>query len=260
MVRVQGKLWLGLLAAPCLIIALASCATAPVVVAPSWTSTPTPESLGDAFPGFAADAGIEGRTRLKCELAVSGVLENCRVASESPGGLGFGDAAISLSSEFRAEPSSRDGVPVRARVAFPLSFRLPPVEPVLPWTGPAADPEALTVARQVVARLRLSLTSGPDAFRLDGLAADRLESVRQMVATVEGETAAERREAHALNLARTQSIGNLQALTLGQRRPSRPNMSDDAIERAQDQLNAITQTQNDRIRSLYCARYDCDLD
>lgn len=248
------------IAAPGLILAVASCATTSVVVAPSWTSTPTPESLGEAFPGFASDAGIEGRARLKCELAVSGVLENCSVVSESPGGLGFGAAALSLSSEFRAAPSSRDGVPVRAEVAFPVNFRLAPVEPILPWTGPAPDSEALSVARQVVARLRLSLTSGPDPVRLDGLATDRLESVRQMVAVVERETAAELREAHALNLARTQRISTLQSLTRGQRRPSRPNMSDDEMERAQDQLNAITQMQNDQIRSLYCAQYDCDLD
>ncbi len=260
MVREQGKRRLRCIAAAGLLFAVAGCATTPVVVAPDWTSIPTAENLGEAFPGFAADAGIAGRTRLKCELAISGVLENCRVASESPAGLGFGAAAISLSSEFRAEPASRNGVPVRSQVTFPLRFALPPIEPVLPWTGPPADPEALSVARQVVARLRLSLTRGPDAVRLDGLAADRVESVRAMVAEVERETGAALREAYALDLARTQSLSSLQSLTRGQRRPGRPNMSDDEIARAQDQLIAVGQAQNDQLRALYCARYDCDLD
>ena len=259
MVREQRKRRLRCMAAAGLIVTVAGCATAPEIVAPDWTSIPTPESLGDAFPGFAADAGIAGTARLKCELAISGVLENCRVARESPGGLGFGAAALSLSSDFRAEPASRNGVPVRSRVAFPVRFRLPPIEPVLPWTGPTPDAEALAVARQVVARLRLSLTHGPDAVRLDGLAADRVESVRAMVAEVELETGAALREAYALELARTQSLSTLQSLTRGQRRPGRPNMSDDEIARAGDQLIAVGQTQNDQLKSLYCARYDCDL-
>lgn len=260
MVREQGKRRLRCMVAAGLMLIVSGCATAPAVVSPDWTSIPTPESLGEAFPGFAADAGVAGRARLKCELAISGMLENCRVASESPYGLGFGAAAMALGSEFRAEPASRNGVPVRSQVAFPIRFSLPPVEPVLPWTGPPADPEALSVARQVVARLRLSLTTGPDAVRLDGLAADRVESVREMVAAVERETGAALREAYALELARTQSLSNLRLLTRGQRRPGRPNMSDDEIARAQDQVIAVGQAQNDRIRSLYCARYDCDLD
>jgi len=259
MVREQGKRRLRCMAAAALISAVAGCATTPVVVEPRWTSTPSPESLGSAFPAFASDAGIEGKARLKCELAVSGVLENCGVISELPGGLGFGAAALSLSEEFRAVPSTRDGVPVRADVAFPVSFRMAPVEPVLPWTGPAPDAEALAVARQVVARLRLSLTHGPDAVRLDGLATDRVESVQAMVAEVERETGAALREAYALELARTQSLSTLQSLTRGQRRPGRPNMSDDEIARAGDQLIAVSQAQNDQLRSLYCARYDCDL-
>lgn len=260
MVGVQRKRGLRLLAAAALISAVAGCATAPVVVEPRWTSTPTPESLGNAFPAFAADAGIEGKVRLKCVMAVSGVLENCSVISEFPRGLGFGTAALSLSDEFRGAPSTRDGVPVRADVAFPISFRMAPVEPVLPWTGPVPDPEALGIARQVVARQSMSLTRGPDAVRLDGLAADRVESVRQMVAEVERETGAALREAYALELARTQSLANLRLLTRGQRRPGRPNMSDDEILRAQDQLIAVGLAQNDQIKALYCARYDCDLE
>ena len=259
MVRVQGKLRLRCIAAPAMALAVASCATAPVVP-PSWTSAPTAESLGEAFPGFAADAGISGRARLKCELAVTGMLENCGVVTESPGGLGFGAAALSLSDEFRATPASRGGVPIRDEVAFNVSFTMAAVEPVLPWTGPAPDDEALSVARQVVARLRLSLTRGPDAVRLDGLATDRVDSVREMVATVERETGEALREAYALDLARTQSLNTLQSLTRGQRRPGRPNMTDEEIVRAQDQLIAVGQAQNDRLKALYCARYDCDLD
>lgn len=250
----------GRIAACGLVIAAAGCMTAPVVVAPSWTSTPTPESLGDAFPGFAADAGIEGAARLVCAVTVSGMLEDCSVATETPAGLGFGAAALSLSDEFRARPSSRNGVPVPSSVAFAVNFRLPPIEPVLPWAGPAPDPETLSVARQVVARMRLSLTSGADAVQLEGLPADRVDDVRQIIATVQRETGAEMREAHAVNLARTQGINSLRMLTQGQRRPSPPNMSDEEVERAQDQLYIATQKQNDRLRALYCARYGCERD
>ncbi|TPW01700.1 MAG: hypothetical protein FD125_2446 [bacterium] len=52
----------------------------------------------------------------------------------------------------------------------------------------------------------------------------------------------------------------MRLLTRGQRRPGRPNMSDDEILRAQDQLIAVGLAQNDQIKALYCARYDCDLE
>ena len=243
-------------AAVVLILAVSGCATAPTV-APRWTEAPTPERLGEAFPGFAADAGIEGSARLACIVAFSGVLQNCTVAAETPGGLGFGAAALLVSDRFRADPAARNGVAVPARVTFAVDFGLPPVESVLPWNGPAPDPDALTVARQVVARQRLSLTNGPDAVRMDGLPADRVEEVTRMIAEVQQETGAEMREAHAVNLARTQTLANLRLLTQGQRRPSRPNMSDEEIERSQDLMNAVAQKQNDRLKALYCARYAC---
>lgn len=235
-------------------------AEAPRMVNPRWTSLPTPEKMGDAFPGFAADAGIEGAAHLVCRVTVAGRLEQCAVAGEAPGELGFGAAALSVSNQFRAEPRSRNGVPVPATVAFAVRFALPPFDPGPAWTGPAPDPEALALARQVAARMPVSLTSGPDAMRLDGVPPERLEKVRRMILTVERESSAEMREARALILARTQSIGDLRTLTTGQRRPSRPNMSDEALARAMDQVTLATQRQNDRLRALYCAQYDCERD
>lgn len=231
----------------------AGCATAPAVP-PTWARTPDPQALADAYPGFAEDAGIEGAAEIECRVSEAR-LEACEVKSEKPAGLGFGAAALSLSGQYLVQADSRGELP--RSVSFMARFALPPAEPPAPWQGPEPAAEALAVARTIAGRLDLSLNRGANAARLDGVSADRRPAVEAMIAAVEAETGAAVREGFALHLARTQSVENLRLLTSGQRRPGRPAMTDDEIERSRDRLALATQLQNERLKAVYCARYRC---
>lgn len=237
-------------------LAMGGCVSS-TVVAPRWTSLPDGDAMGDAYPGFAADAGIEGAARLACVVTVSGRLTGCEVLAASPEGLGFDLAALEVAPLFVAEPLEVEGVQRQFRAAFNVVFALPPVEPVQPWTGAEPSAETMALARRVARRAPGTLLHGPDAVNLDGVAEDRRVEVERMVAQVDTETREEMVEGTAWLLARTQSAGNLEMLTRGQRRPSRPNWSEGQLERAGDRVAAATERQNARLRELYCARYDC---
>lgn len=237
-------------------LAVGGCASS-TVVAPRWASVPDGLAMGDAYPGFAADAGIEGAARLACVITPIGRLTDCAVLASSPEGLGFGQAALELAPLFVAEPVELNGVRRASRAEFNIVFALPPIDLVPPWTGPEPSTETMALAREVSRRAPRSLVRGPNAVKTDGVAEDRRADVEQIVAQVDAESRAEMIEAAAWALARTQSHANLALLTQGQRRPSRPNLSDDQIERARDRIAHATQRQNARLRELYCARYDC---
>lgn len=252
---VRGNLILGA-ALSALALALtgtAGCASTSVTP-PKWATTPDAQVMADAYPGFAADAGIEGSATLKCRV-LEGRLETCRVMAETPAGLGFGTAALSMSDHFRVE-AGPDGRFAKT-ASFSVAFALPPVESPKPWQGAPPSTEAMALARTVAARMGLSLTQGAGAVRLEGLAPDRRAAVQEMIGTVETETGAEMREAFALHLARTQSLNALRMLSVGQRRPARPALSDDEIERSRDRVVAAANLQNGRLKTAYCARYRC---
>lgn len=90
-----------------------------------WFGAPTAEDLRKAYPPRALAERRGGTAILDCAVAVSGRLENCRVAGETPAGLGFGVAALSLADKFRMEPALRDGRPTAGgRVRIPVVFSL----------------------------------------------------------------------------------------------------------------------------------------
>jgi protein TonB len=49
-----------------------------------------------------------GRVELNCSVRSNQTL-SCNVASESPAGLGFGQAALSVAQSYRASPGLSDG-------------------------------------------------------------------------------------------------------------------------------------------------------
>jgi periplasmic protein TonB len=56
-----------------------------------------------------------GNAALSCVVRLDQRLEDCRVISETPAGLGFGEAALRLVDQFRVQPPTEDGRPVEGQ-------------------------------------------------------------------------------------------------------------------------------------------------
>lgn len=126
-----------------------------VITSPDWVRKPSGEELADLFPPLGQYMQIEGSAVVSCAVTVSGELERCKVVSEAPLGIGFGDATLKAAKTFRMKPMTMDGAPVAgAAVTVPLTWRLSddPAPPASPTTAePAPSEVRLALARRVVA-------------------------------------------------------------------------------------------------------------
>jgi len=101
----------------------AQAAPGDVVVKPDWTRKPPAEDIGPVYPEAARRAGVIGKARVECKVAVSGRLEQCETLSESPTGWGFGVAALAMTKYFTWRPETVNGVPVGdVPVVIPFDF------------------------------------------------------------------------------------------------------------------------------------------
>lgn len=81
-----------------------------------WAVRPGPEEFRAVAPQGPTTGG-EGM--LQCQIAAGGQLQDCTVLSESPQGLGYGEAALRLSSSHRVKQGAgapEVGEVVRARI------------------------------------------------------------------------------------------------------------------------------------------------
>ncbi|MFI4974883.1 MAG: TonB family protein [Caulobacterales bacterium] len=128
-----------------------------VVTDPDWIQLPGPDQFSNYFPRMPWMLSLSGIARVKCSVSALGMLENCSILSESPTGMGFGDAALALTPYFRMRPRSIDGTPVGGgEVNIPIRFRAaPPPTPAdsVAETPPTPQPpaRALELARKLAA-------------------------------------------------------------------------------------------------------------
>lgn len=96
----------------------------PKITDPDWLRRPSADDIARYYPDRAQRLGVEGRATLSCQVDVSGKLQDCAVAEETPGDQGFGKAALALSRQFLLKPMTRDGTAVEAKIEIPLRFKL----------------------------------------------------------------------------------------------------------------------------------------
>jgi protein TonB len=90
-----------------------------VITSPTWIERPrNPERY---YPRDAFMRGIAGEVELDCDVDVAGRL-SCVVASETPEGQGFGDAALRIAGAHVMRPAMQDGAPVRGRYRMVVPF------------------------------------------------------------------------------------------------------------------------------------------
>lgn len=90
-----------------------------------FTQRPSARRIADLYPSNALRDGIGGRVELSCRVQ-SNLTLACSVASETPRGQGFGDAAVRASSSYRARATLSDGasaIGTTTRIA--VSFQAP---------------------------------------------------------------------------------------------------------------------------------------
>jgi TonB family protein len=107
------------------------------VVNIAWQSAPTYEQVVAVYPERARTAQIGGLVALNCRFGRDGGLADCDVASETPGGYGFGRAAIALSRFFQGASADNTGASVEGDSTL-IEF--------------AFSPDMLTAAEHVIGR------------------------------------------------------------------------------------------------------------
>jgi len=104
-------------------------ATPPPRVAPpgivQWSQRPTARRVADLYPERAARQGVGGRVTLDCAVR-SDLGLSCAVLGESPAELGFGRAALTAATSYRAMPTLSNGATaVGAHTRLVLQFQAP---------------------------------------------------------------------------------------------------------------------------------------
>jgi TonB family protein len=132
-----------------------------VVTDPTWLYKPDQATIDRRFPDAARVAQVSGVASMQCAVNSDGWLENCVVASEEPEGLGFGQAALQLSTFFRMNSRTSDGASVEGSIVrVPITMQLPKatnaVRAPLPPPGQFRGPRVSIITNP-------TLLSTPDA-------------------------------------------------------------------------------------------------
>jgi TonB family protein len=120
-----------------------------------WIESPNRTQVIGAIPFLARPLKLAGEVKLRCGVSVIGSLSGCKAIYETPKGFGFSDAAIRLSSYYRAQPLPPDLAPksptVDLVVRFPEFPTQVPAFRKMPLADRAPSDERLALARKLVA-------------------------------------------------------------------------------------------------------------
>lgn len=225
---------------------------------PEWIAKPDEAAMAEAYPTFAAMAGLDGDVTLRCGVAPDGVLSLCRVVTAGPTGLGFDRAGLSLASLFRASEARMGDAAITTSVQFTIRFRMGEDEAPLRWTDPEPTPEHLAVARRFVEQLESWKVGGDgetfETMNLD-VDPDREARVRAILLASKAEFLEQEKQGGALMIARLLTPEQLADAMAGEGEPPVP--SEDREIRASDAWLQMTVDSSQRLKQLYCAEFDC---
>lgn len=227
------------------------------LISPSWAAMPDAEAMSEAYPAFAAMAGLDGDVTLRCGVASGGTLSLCRVVESSPAALGFDRAGLSLVSLFRANPPTLDGAEAAGSVQFTIRSRVGQDPAPLPWTGPEPTPEHLAATRAFVEQLESWKLRGDEEIETMNLDVDpdREPRVRVIFLAVKAEFLEREKETGTLFLARLLTPEQLADAMAG--RDDQPDPPEDLYTRASDAWDQMSIDSGQRLKQLYCAEFDC---
>ena len=93
---------------------------------PKWTRVPSAAEMAAAYPAAPRAENLAGSGVMDCTVGAGGELTACEVVNESPGGAGFGAAAVSLANRFGLPPKSPSGAAMAGRtVRVPIRWLNP---------------------------------------------------------------------------------------------------------------------------------------
>lgn len=224
---------------------------------PSWAAMPDADAMSEAYPAFAAMAGLDGDVTLRCGVASGRTLSLCRVVEASPAALGFDRAGLSLVSLFRANPHTLNGAATPGSVQFTIRFRMGQDPAPLPWTGPEPTPEHLASTREFVEQLESWKRRGDEEIETMNLDvdSDREPRVRAIFLAVKAEFLEREKETGTLFLARLLTPEQLADAMAG--RDDQPDPPEELYIRASDAWDQMSLDSGQRLKQLYCAEFDC---
>ena len=90
---------------------------------PHWEEIPTGDQIVRYYPPRAQAARISGKAFITCKVTAEGRLEGCQTVYETPEGMGFGEAALSLAQYFKMAKKTSAGDSVAGgTVRSPIFF------------------------------------------------------------------------------------------------------------------------------------------
>jgi len=92
---------------------------------PHWVRKPDGDDVASVYPSAALHRGVGAQVVLSCSATADGSMSNCKLLSEQPAGLGFGEAALKLASDFKLSKTTSDGRSVEG-MTMRLPIRFPP--------------------------------------------------------------------------------------------------------------------------------------